>query len=81
MRKCTNIFPIYDEVASYTVYDFAPDPSNIWGKFLFLFLSVLHVRFAVEVFHVILLSYYQQRDSERSKAQGVFVLAILRGGM
>jgi hypothetical protein len=42
----------------------------------------LHVKVRrIEVFHVILLSYYQQRDSQRSKAQVVFVIAILRGGM
>jgi hypothetical protein len=38
MRKCTNVFTIYE--GSLVKYDFAPDPSefpNIWGKFSFLF--------------------------------------------
>jgi hypothetical protein len=43
MRKCTNIFTIYEEVISHNVYDFAPDPSefpNIWGNSIFFFISV-----------------------------------------
>jgi hypothetical protein len=42
MRKCTNIFTIYEAV----IYDFAPDPfkfPNICGKFNFFFFSVLTV--------------------------------------
>ncbi len=27
MRKCTNIFTVYEEVVSH-IYDFAPDPSE-----------------------------------------------------
>ncbi len=40
MRKCTNIFTIYEEVVSHILYDILPDPfefPNIWGKFYFLF--------------------------------------------
>jgi hypothetical protein len=42
MRKCTNIFTIYEEV----IYDFAPDPfkfSNIAENLIFFFFSVLTV--------------------------------------
>ncbi len=40
MRKCTNIFTIYEDWRSLVIYDFAPEPSefpNIWGKFYFIF--------------------------------------------
>ncbi len=56
MRKCTNIFTIYEEVVSHIwLCTVAPDPSefpNIWGKFYFLFyqctvLACLHILFSL----------------------------------
>jgi hypothetical protein len=46
LRKCINIFTIYEEAVSHTGYDFAPDPSkfpNICMRKMFYYFLSVHI--------------------------------------
>ncbi len=69
MRKCTNIFTIYEEVVL-VIYVFASDPSefpNIWGKFCFIFYQCA----------VILTTW---KDSPVKRCQIIFLKIFMKNG-